>query len=173
MAVIDGVILKDRCIVIHNTIQKQALEQHYINHMGMDKTKLLVYESIYWPGINSDTEKHIKYCSTCLAFQPNKIKGTNNAPLNTWKPREVVGTDMFTLLNKNYLCIVHYHSKFPIIKKTEDLAAESPILHVKLFFFSKYGLTRKIISDTGANFISEKFCRKLNIEHTASSSYYH
>ena len=37
------------------------------------------------------------------------------------RPWDVIGADMFTLDNKQYLCIVDYHSKFPIIKKTEDL----------------------------------------------------
>ena len=82
---------------------------------------------------------------------------------------------MFSLSNKNYLCIVDYHSKFPIIKKMEDLLADSLILAC-IIIFSEYGLSRKIMSDTGANFISEKFekfCRKLNIECAVSSSYHH
>ena len=33
------------------------------------------------------------------------------------KPWEVIGVDMFTLNNKNYLFIVDYHSKFPIVKR--------------------------------------------------------
>ena len=37
------------------------------------------------------------------------------------KPWKVAGADMFTLHNKDYLCIVDYNSKFPIIKKTGDL----------------------------------------------------
>ena len=40
MAVIDRVIQK-LSIVIPDTIQKQVLEQLYINHMGMEKTKSL------------------------------------------------------------------------------------------------------------------------------------
>ena len=47
MAVNDVVILKGRCIVIPNALQKQALEQPHINHMGIDKTKLLACKSIY------------------------------------------------------------------------------------------------------------------------------
>ena len=56
MAVTDGVILKGRHVVIPDTLQKQALEQLYINNMAIEKTALLAHESesIYWPGINSD-----------------------------------------------------------------------------------------------------------------------
>ena len=58
MAVIDGVILKDRCNMIPNTLQKQALDQLHINDMGMDKRKLLACKTIHWPGINGNIEKH-------------------------------------------------------------------------------------------------------------------
>ena len=87
------------------------------------------------------------------------------------KPWEVVGTNIFILHNKNYLCILDYHGKFPLIKNTKDLSADSLILACKIIFF-KYGLPRKLMSDAGGNFISEKFekfCKKLNIECTAAS----
>ena len=63
---------------------------------------------------------------------------------------------MFTLNNKHYLYITDYHSKFPIIKKTENLSADSLILLCKVSF-AEYGLPKKIMSDPGGNFISDKF----------------
>ena len=81
---------------------------------------------------------------------------------------------MFTL-NNNYLCIVDYHSKFPIVKKAEDMSTDSLILACK-FIFSEYGLPKKIMSDVGGNFISEKFrqfCKNMNIEQATSSSNHH
>ena len=49
---------------------------------------------------------------------------------------------MFTLNNKNYLYLVDYHSKLPVIKKTENLSADSLILTFKCIF-SEYGLPQK------------------------------
>ena len=82
---------------------------------------------------------------------------------------------MFTLDNKQYLCIVDYHSKFLTDKKTKDLSADSLILMCK-FTFAEYRGLRKIMSDSGSNFISVKFktfCKSLNIEQAFSSSYKH
>ena len=42
MAAIDGINLKGRHTIKPSTLQKQALEQIHINHMGMDKTSLHV-----------------------------------------------------------------------------------------------------------------------------------
>ena len=47
MAVINGVVIKGRCIVIPKALQQQVLKQLHINHMGIKKTKLLACESIY------------------------------------------------------------------------------------------------------------------------------
>ena len=51
------------------------------------------------------------------------------------KPWEVIAADMVPLSNKNYLCIVDYHSKIPVIKKTEDLSTNSLILKCKSIIF--------------------------------------
>ena len=45
------------CVVIPKRIQKQAVEQLYINYIGIEKTRLLACKSIYWTGMNSDIEK--------------------------------------------------------------------------------------------------------------------
>ena len=91
------------------------------------------------------------------------------------RPWEVIGADIFTFNNKHYLCIVDYHSKFPIIKKTEDLSAGSLILTCKAIF-AEYGLPKKIMFDSGGNFVSDKFrtfCKSLNIKQAFSSSYHY
>ena len=49
---------------------------------------------------------------------------------------------MFTLHNKNYLCIVDYHSKFPVIQEMEDLSADSLILTCNIIF-AEYRLPNK------------------------------
>ena len=174
MSMTDGVIPKGRCVVLPESL-KLALEQLHINHMGIEKTKLLAHESIYWININGDIEKHIKSCCTCLDYQQTKPKEKiihHEIPVKPW---EMVGADTFTLHNKNYICTVDYHSKFPVIKKMEEISADSQILMWK-FIFLEYSLSKKIMSDSGGYFILDKFktfCRSLNIKKAFLSSYHH
>ena len=58
MAVIDRVILKGRHVVIPELLQNQALQQFHVNHVGIEKTKLLACESIYWIDMNVDIKNH-------------------------------------------------------------------------------------------------------------------
>ena len=167
--------MKGRQIVIPTVLKQQVLDQLHTNHMGIEKTKLLMHESIYWANINTDIKKHIKNCTTCLEFQQIQPKEKilhHDIPLRTW---EVLGADVFHFINKNYLCIVDYHSKFPLIKRLEGLSTENLIATAKVIF-AEYGIPCKLMSDTGTNFISDrfrKFCSSLNIEQAVLSAYHH
>ena len=63
-------------------------------------------------------------------MQPKEKIIHHDIPLRPW---EVIGTDVFHFNNKNYLCIVDYNSKFPVIKRLEGLLAENLINTVKLY----------------------------------------
>ena len=175
LAVIDSIILKGKCIIVPYRLRKQVLEQLHTNHMGIEKTKLLAWESVYWHSINSNIEKFIKQCPTCLDFQQTQPKEQithHNIPLRPW---EVIGADISQFNNKNYICIVDYHSKFPIIKRIEEISADN-LIDVLKIIFAEYGIPHKIMLDAGTNFISEKFqqfCKRVNIEQTISLLYHH
>ena len=72
----------------------------------------------------------------------------HNIPLRPW---EVLGAVVFHFNNKNYLCVVEYLSKFPVIKRIEGLSTESLITTTKVIF-EEYGISHKIMSDAGTNF---------------------
>ena len=77
---------------------------------------------------------------------------------------------MFTLCNKNYLCIVDYHSKFPVIKKTEDLSADSLILACKIIFQNMVCIRKLCQMQVVILFQinSKDFEKNLNIEQVVS-----
>ena len=74
-----------------------------------------------------------------------------------------------------FSCIVDYHSKFPIVKKVNNLSADDLVKITKLHF-AEYGLPKKIVSDVDTNFTAEifkAFCRKMNIQQAIILSYHH
>ena len=57
----------------------------------------------------------------------------------------------------------------------QGLSAESHTATIKVIFVED-GIPHRLMSDTGSNFVSEKFrsfCGSLNIEQAVSSSYHH
>ena len=64
-----------------------------------------------------------------------------------------------------------YYNRFPVLKKTGYLSADSMIRAV-MIVFSEFGLPKKIVSNAVTNSISDKlrqFSRQLNIEQAISS----
>ena len=107
--------------------------------MGIEKTKLLAHKSVYWSNMNADIKIYIKQCATCLEYQqmqPKEKSIHHNISLRPWV---VVGADIFHFNNKNYLCVVDYNSKFPVIKRLEGLSAENLINTIKIIF-AEYGI---------------------------------
>ena len=125
-----------------------------------------MHKSVYWVNINTDIGKLYKNCNMCLEFQSTQPKERiihHDIPVRPW---DVIGTDMFQLNNKDYLCIINYHSKFLIVKKMEGPSTDSLISAFEVVI-SEYSIPKGIMSDVGGNFISEKFenfCNSLNIE---------
>ena len=78
LAVIDSMVLKSRHIIIPNILKQQVLNQLHINHMGIEKMKLLACKCIYLHSINTEIEKYIKQCATCLEFQQMQPKEKNH-----------------------------------------------------------------------------------------------
>ena len=87
----------------------------------------------------------------------------------------MLGADIFHLNNKKYLCIIDNHSKFPVVKQMEGLSTESLIATTKVIF-AEYGIPHRLMSDTGTNYVSEKFrsfWSRLNINQAVLSAYHH
>ena len=122
-------------------------------------------KSIYCININTNREKHIKACNTCLEFQQMHSKEMiihHDILLRPWK---VLGMDIFHLNNKNYLCTIDYHSKFPVLKRMEGLSAGSLITTIKVIF-AEYGIPHTLApilfqrnsEISAAVSISSKYC---------------
>ena len=143
--------------------------------MDIEKMKLLACKCVYWNCMNADIEKYIKNCTTCIEFQQMQPRETiihHEVPLRPW---EAVGADVFHFNNINYLCVVDYNSKFPIIRKLQGLLAEHLINAVSAIFI-EHGIPQNLMSDTGTKFVPEKFrhfSKSINVEQVASLAYHH
>ena len=71
LTVINGLILKDRCVVIATSSRDDAMSTLHRSHMGVVKTKERASNCMFWPRMYSDIEK---FLSTCRACMMHKIK---------------------------------------------------------------------------------------------------
>ena len=71
LTIINGVVLKDKCIVIPINLKDDAMSTLHRSHMGIIETKERASTCIFWPRMYSDIEK---FLSTCRACMIHKIK---------------------------------------------------------------------------------------------------
>ena len=118
-------------------------------------------KTMYWPGINSDIEQFIASCQPCLKYAASNKKCPEKKnqlgqeiPVTPWTK---LGTDIFTLDRINYLLIVDYTSKFPVVRKLTSMTGKAVVSHSKNIM-SEYTWPCTIVSDNGLCYVSKEFC---------------
>ena len=108
--------------------------------------------------MNADIAEMISKCITCTDFRNSMTDG----------PWQLVGSDLFTLNNEDYVVIVDYNSKFFKPANLEDTRIKTVIMHMKLAF-ARHGIPYEVRSDNGSYYTSrdfKDFARKWSVKHT-------
>ena len=78
----NNLIFKAQNILIPPNLCADTLQKLHQSHQGIEKTKRLARESIFWPGMSSQIKQLVSTCPTCLhhansnqreALQPHDI----------------------------------------------------------------------------------------------------
>ena len=119
LTVENGLLLKSTRIIIPKVMTDQFLNELHTGHLGITKCIELAKQTMYWPGINNDIEQFMVTCQPCLKYAASNKKCPEKKnqlgqeiPVMPWTK---LGTDIFTLDRVNYLLVVDYTSKFPIM----------------------------------------------------------
>lgn len=172
LTVCNGIIMKGQQVVVPPGMQKDILAKLHTPHLGIEKSKLLAKETIYWPTINKDIEKLTKSCQQCQAHKPAQQAEPlhqHEIPARAWAN---IAVDLFEQSHKQYLLIVDYYSKFPVVRKLPTPAPSSAVIDTLKMLFSEMGIPDKVVSDNGPHFASEKFrnfANEWNFAHVTSS----
>ncbi len=146
----------------------------HTGHIGIEKTKARARETMYWPNINSEIADLIQNCATCQEYQNQHSSEPalkHDIPDTPWTK---VGTDLFTLRNKDYVIVADYTSKYFDISQLENTEASTVVMHTKRIF-SKFGIPKLVFSDNGPQYTSsdyKKFAREWDFQHDTSSPEY-
>ena len=114
LTVEDGLILRGEAIIVFPGERRKILEQ---GHLGISKCQNRARQCVYWPGINKDIEQLVEACPTCQRHRPQEprqpLKPTP-LPDRAWQH---LGADFMSFDRSEYLVIVNYYSKMPIVWK--------------------------------------------------------
>ena len=176
----DGLLLKGERLIIPVSDQPEILDQLHHGHLGLQKCLSRARVTVYWPSINEQLKELVTNCTICLKHSAANHK--NSAKIGPSLGQEVpskpwvkLATDIFTFDNHNYLLVVDYTSRFPVIRRLTSMTARVVAEHLKAIF-SELGVPDTLISDNGPCYTGEYFraaMHKLGITHITTSPHHH
>ena len=174
LSVVDGIIFKGLRCVLPKSLRSKFKHKLHESHIGVQGCLRRAREVAYWPGMNSELTDYISKCDVCLTYNNKQSKEpliSHEIPKRPWKK---IGTDLFTLNNKDYLCTVDYYSGYfeidPLRAKTANVVIDKLKKH-----FATHGIPNEVNSDNGPPFNSvelSNFMRSTGVEHNTSSPLY-
>ena len=119
--------------------------------------------------------KVVGACTPCQEAQPRQQKEPlqpQEIPTTPWTIK--LGTDLFELDGENFLLIVDYHSKYPVVHKMTSTTSAS-VAQATAATFGLLGVPVEILSDNGPQFAGAAYndmCAKWSVTHTTASPRY-
>lgn len=171
-----GILLRGSSIVIPSSLRSRTLSLAHESHQGIVRTKALLREKTWWPGMNNQIEELIKNCVACLSVSKPNVEpmGHNTSPLKS--PWEKVHIDLCGPFPGGiYLFgIIDSCSRWPELYITKSTNSIS-LTNLMLQCFACHGFPIKIITDNAPNLISvdvRNFCNMYGIKHKKSTAYH-
>lgn len=156
MSNIKGLIVKGRNIVIPQSKRKEVLENIHYAHLGIEKSKVLARNTVFWANMNKEIEDLIQNCDTCKSFQNGNKKEFMIEKEIPQRPWEILSIDIFFLYSKPYILLVDAYSKYVEIQPLNNLYATSTIDSIKEIL-ARHGIPDIVYTDAGTQFTSFEF----------------
>ena len=158
------------------------LAHDQLGHNGTARTYMLLKRTYYWKGMKTDVSNYVKQCKLCQKQNILPVKyvlGYFSAPM---APMEFISMDLigdFTPSSKGnkyaltVICMLTgYTFCIPIPSKKASDVITAYIDNV----YSKFGGSKKILSDNGTEFknqLFEKIAKELGVEFKCYTAPYH
>lgn len=158
-SIIDGVILRDHRLVIPSALQHRVVEIAHHTHQGIVKTKQLIREKVWFPGIDKLVEDTVKACIPCQASYPGPNKSEPVSPtVLPSKPWSEVAVDFAGPFpsGQYLLVVVDEHSRFPEVEVVHSISAKVVIPRLSSIF-ARQGYPSVVKSDNGPPFQGHEF----------------
>ena len=169
-----GIICKGQRVLIPTKLRSDMLNQLHERHQGIEKTRQLARESLYWPNINKDIECLCKSCEICQELQPVNCREPLSAHTTPARPWQDLSSDLFEVNNSQYLLLIDRYSHYPIICDVGQ-ATSAAVTKVIKYHCGLFGRPDRILTDNGTQFSGQcfqEFVKNWDIMHMTSSPRY-
>ena len=140
----DDVILRQGRLIIPESLQQRVVQLAHEGHQGLSKTKALIREKVWFPGIDSMVENQVKTCHACQVATPDSRREPlrmSNLPSAPWTE---VSADFATISKDVYLLvIIDEYSRYPIVEIISSTSSNT-VIPVIDKIFSELGIVTNL-----------------------------
>ncbi|KAJ8382942.1 hypothetical protein SKAU_G00037200 [Synaphobranchus kaupii] len=173
---IDGILFKGDKIIVPRKLRENMLERIHAGHMGVEKSKNRARDLLFWPGMGKRVEAAVEACSICQERRSTKPKEPMLSHAIPERPRQVIGTDLFTWNSQDYLVIVDYYSRFVELERLYSCTSSAVTTKLKAApAMAQHGIAESVISENGACYSLGEFrhfTETWGFTHTTTSPHY-
>ena len=151
------IILRDHRIVIPRTLRQRIIDIAHEGHQGTVKTKQLLRQKVWFPGIDAMVESTVTKCLACQTTTIDKSREPLRMSELPPEPWLEVSVDFADLPSGDHLLVVYDdYSRYPEIEIVSSTSARAVIPKLDKIF-SAFGVPRVVRTDNGLPFNSEDF----------------
>lgn len=175
---IDGLLIKNGCVVVPESLRKKALETAHAGHPLEAKLKSILRSRVWWPGMPGDAERWVRSCVTCAVNgRPERVTPMQCtfAPKSVW---ETIALDFNGPYQKLggilILVLIDLRSRYAIARPVKSTSFENTRTILDTIF-AREGFPRAIKSDNGPPFNGEdyaRYCSERGIKTIFSTPFY-
>ena len=147
------------------SIKREPLMQEvhagiFSGHLRETKVYSQLQRRYWWPKMRSDVHRHCRACLTCATRRVGQATRPSMTPIPVNGSFDCIGVDVIQFPqtydgNKYAVVFMDYLTKWPEVYPTPDQTAETIAKLLIEKIICRHGVPAKILSDRGANFLSE------------------
>ena len=173
LTIANNLLVFNNRIVVPPSLRDETLKKIHTGHQGIERCRMRVRESVWWPGVIHQTAQMVQRCQQCAKEAHYRKEPMIKSELPDY-PWQIIGTDLFELKGHQYLLTVDYLSRYPEIAKLTTTTSSAVISKLK-DVFSRHGIPEIVRSDNGPQFSAQEFAEFANtygFRHVTSSPKY-
>lgn len=165
----EGLLLRGTRLVLPVSLQERAVQLAHRGHQGIVKTKQLLREKVWFPGMDNLVHAQVKSCLPCQAAVPQ----TGQPPLAFTEPPSgpwlEVSVDFCGPFpdGKYAIVVIDDFSRYPVVQVINSTSAQNVLPSLRAAF-AQVGIPEQVKTDNGPPFQGAefaKFARELGFRH--------
>ena len=171
-----GIVLRGTRMCVPGSLQKRVVEIAHEGHQGITKTKALIREKVWFPGVDEAVKNIVSCCVPCKANTDTKPRAPLIMTELPSRPWANICSDFYGPLPSGHylMAILDEYTRFPEVEIIKSLSAKTVIPCMDKVFSSR-GIPEKVKTDNGPPFQSEEFsnfARELGFLHRKVTPYW-